>query len=296
MTDSLELKVNERTEQLEQSMNDLKKAQELLAQRERMANLGSLVGGIAHEMNTPVGIGITSTTYLKNLIKDLEKKYLDASLTRSDLSAIIHKSSEAVDLIFNNLNRSSALIENFNELALDRKNDEMNTFSFKDCCELVLGANRDRAAKSGISINIVKVPEGRYVGYSETIFQIFTILIGNAIEHAFPGDRSGTIEIEAERQGNMIVMKCRDNGVGLEQEIAHRIYEPFVASSSSTMGSGLGLNIVFNLVNQRLGGTIQHRIPPGGGLDSLFPFRLKMRLIDYTKSIIPVHDDISKGD
>jgi C4-dicarboxylate-specific signal transduction histidine kinase len=275
LTDSLEQKVSERTKQLEQSMIDLKKAQDLLIQRERMSNLGRLVGGIAHEMNTPLGIGITSTTFLQNLIQDIEKKFRESSLTRSDLAQIIDNAKGSIDLVYNNLQKTSSIIASFKELALEENKDEMRSFSIKECCNLVLGATSEKAAQAGVIVEILEVPEGTIEGYPESLFQVFTILIRNSLEHAFPGERPGKIELAARLNKDMIELICRDNGIGLDPEIVDRIYEPFIASSEKSMGSGLGLNIVYNIVNQRLGGTITHREPESGGLE--FKIRIPVK-------------------
>jgi signal transduction histidine kinase len=252
----LENRVKQRTIELEQSISNLKNTQEQLIQTEKMASLGRLVAGVAHEINTPIGIAITASSHLEDATNDFHALYQNESITRKALVYYVETTAASSKLLQSNLNRAADLIQGFKEVAIDQSNEEIREFKLKAYINDVLSSLRPKIARSGIQVNL-NSPDDLVIKTSPgAIAQIITNLVINAITHAFEQEKGGTITINIEQKDQQINMQFKDSGCGIPTENLGKIFEPFFTTKRGQGGSGLGMHIVYNLVTQSLHGNI----------------------------------------
>lgn len=268
----LEQRVKQRTIALEKSIEDLKNTQEQLIQTEKMASLGRLVAGVAHEINTPVGIAITASSYLEDSAKDLSKRYDNNSISKKVLANHIETTITSSKLIQSNLKRAADLIQGFKEVAVDQSNDEIREFELKHYLNEVLASLHPKIKRSQCQVNL-NCPDDLFIKtYPGTIAQIITNLVINAIIHAFEDDQHGIITIDIEQQNEHICLLFKDSGCGIPPENLPNIFEPFFTTKRGKGGSGLGMHIVYNLVNQSLHGSIKCTSIVGEGTNFFIHF------------------------
>jgi len=263
LNQDLEKKVDERTIELQNSMNvlnrtisDLRETQNKLVEQEKMASLGSLVAGVAHEINTPIGVGITASSHLSQAVAELQNKFLQGSLTKREFSESVDEMRETVLMIVKNLERSAALVKSFKMVAVDQSSDDLRSFNVKEYFENVLLSLKPKLKRTR-HVVLLNVPED-LVLYSSpgAMSQIITNLIMNSLIHGFEFIDAGEIEINAHQNGAEFILDYYDNGKGIPQEIQGRIFDPFVTTARNKGGSGLGTHILYNLVTQVLGGVV----------------------------------------
>ena len=256
MNNKLEKLVEKRTEKLEKSLKDLKTAQEELIETEKLAALGNLVAGVAHEINTPMGITYTNITYIKEKLHDLENMYKENRLSKSffedNLSAIIEALSGAIY----NIERSSKLIKSFKNVAVDQIVEEKREFNFVDYLnEIIMSI---RPTFKGTNFKIIFDQRGVVFinSYPGIFLQIINNLINNSIQHGFEGRDKGNIYINIDETEDKIILTYSDDGIGMDKEHLSRVFEPFFTTKRGRGGAGLGMNIVYNLITKKLEGTI----------------------------------------
>ncbi|MBF0134980.1 MAG: ATP-binding protein [Magnetococcus sp. DMHC-1] len=273
----LEARVQERTQELQEHVDSLHKYQKHMIRSERMAALGGLVAGIAHEINTPIGIGYTAATHLEERSRVLERRFQDGLLTRDELTGYMADLREACRLIVINLGRAGDLINGFKRVAVDQTSQEKRSFALRSYLEEILLSLHPKLKKSPHSVTLHCPEEIRLTTYPGALSQILTNLILNALIHAFPDQEHGNITIEVcEEESNMILLSFQDDGQGMTPELLKQIFEPFITTRRNQGGSGLGLYVVYNQVTQKLCGTIHCESQPGHGAKFLirFPARL----------------------
>jgi ligand-binding sensor domain-containing protein/signal transduction histidine kinase len=266
--DALSQEVKEKTranEDLEQALMRLKLTQSQLVQSEKMASLGSLVAGIAHEINTPIGVGVTAASTLQEWAQRLQKLHTDGKLTRSELERFIGVTGDSTQILMSNLQRAAELIRSFKQVAVDQSSGDRRRFLLKGYLDEVLTSLAPRLNRTGHTVTVDCPVELELDSYPGALAQIVTNLITNSLVHAFPDGRRGHIGISAREEPGGIVLRYADNGVGIAPENLRRIYDPFFTTRRGTGGSGLGMHIVYNLVTQRLGGTIDATSAVGEG-------------------------------
>ncbi|MBF0368019.1 MAG: PAS domain-containing protein [Magnetococcales bacterium] len=269
---SLEERVQERTLELQEYVESLKEAQDQLVRSERMAALGGLVAGISHEIKTPVGISYTSATHLETETKRFLDKLQEGTLARADLVVYLDEVEGASELIINNLKRAAELIQSFKAVAVDQTSQEKRTFDLGLYLDEILLSLRPELKKSDHKVAVI-CPEGVEVkNYPGALSQIVTNLIMNSLDHGFDGKESGEICLEAVSDNGTISLSYTDNGQGMDANTLKRMYEPFFTTNRNKGGSGLGMHIVFNLVTQRLNGTLHCDSGPGEGVRFLIQF------------------------
>jgi len=253
----LEEVVLERTEELQENIIELKNTQDELVESKKMAYLGSLVAGVAHKLNTPIGIGITSVTHLRSKSLKLHKEFSLNQLKKSSLMDYLLESKEALDLINSNLNKAADIITVFKQVAVDEIEDKKDRVNLS---ELVHGVvNRIISPIKGFNFDInIFCPDTIYLDTSpEILITIFTNLIRNSLEHGLKDLMYGSINIIVNRDKDIINIKYYDSGHGISKEVIGRIFEPFFSTKKSNGNLGLGLNIVYNLVVNKLKGSIK---------------------------------------
>ncbi|MCA9713399.1 MAG: PAS domain S-box protein [Myxococcales bacterium] len=278
---SLERAVAERTRELSETIRTLREAQRQLVEAEKMAALGGLVAGVAHEINTPVGIGVTAASALAERTRELLATYRGGGLKRSALERYLAVAEEASTIILANLRRAGELVESFKQVAVDQSAEKQRRFNLKPYLESLLVSLRPQLRRAQHRVELHGDDELAVVNYPGALAQVVTNLLMNSLQHAYgEGDR-GQITIDCRADDELAWVDYRDDGRGVPNEIAPKIFEPFFTTRRGHGGSGLGLSIAYNLVTQQLGGTIRCERPEGGGARFLFSLA-RRRVADAT--------------
>ncbi|MFA7257888.1 MAG: ATP-binding protein [Aeromonas bestiarum] len=273
LNEQLEGKVVERTrslsdanDQLGKAYDDLKQAQQTLVESEKMASLGSLVAGVAHEINTPIGISVTASSYLQERVADFKLHIDSKQLSRSYLNEFTVNLDESMQLLQGNLRRASELIASFKQVAVDQSSEARYNFSLADNLHQVVVSLGHKLKKAQCEVDIQCDPKLSIFSFPGSFTQIYSNLILNSINHGFDNwDKPKKITIKVEQQGEELMIDYSDNGRGIPPEILPRIFDPFVTSKRGQGGSGLGTHIIYNLVVQLLRGRINCVSEPGNG-------------------------------
>lgn len=273
LNQELENKVNRRTDALKESNQELLSTLEKLHQfqgqlveNEKMASLGDMVAGIAHEVNTPVGLGVTASSLLADRLTEIQQAYEEKTLKGSHLKRFLHESSENINIVIRNLNRAADLISSFKQVAVDQSNEEARYFNVKQLLDEVCLTLGPQLKETNYHINI-NCDESLYINAKAgPLNQIFINLIMNSKIHGFNNGPEGTITITIMDLSNQLNIIYQDNGVGIDDSVKAKVFEPFVTTKRGEGGSGLGLHLVYNLVTQALGGSIQLESIPSQGV------------------------------
>lgn len=251
--------------ELQAAMATLKDTQTQLVQTEKMASLGGLVAGVAHEINTPVGIGVTAASTLQAQTGDLRALMDQGKMKRTDLVQFLDVAGQSADMILSNLRRAADLVHSFKQVAVDQSSSERRTFDLQDYLQEVLRSLHPKIKKTQVDVEIA-VPSGIMIdSYPGALAQILTNFVTNALLHAFDEGQAGTITIGATREGDWVTLWFADDGKGIPPENLTRIFDPFFTTKRGSGGSGLGMHIVYNLATQMLGGRLSVSSTPGQG-------------------------------
>jgi PAS domain S-box-containing protein len=271
LNNELESKIELRTqtlkttnEELSRAYQELKETQKQLIEAETMSSLGSLVSGIAHEINTPLGISVTAYTLIAEQIKKIQKLIKEPEIDREALQDIIDIIVESDDLLTSNLRRGSELIRSFKQVAVDSSSNVSYSFNVKENLSQTLISLSNVVKKEKLHISVECQENLDIYSYPGALTQIYTNLIMNSANHAWNEDKSNRkILISITSADDHLVISYQDNGNGISPEILDKIYEPFVTSKRGRGGSGLGANIIYNLTTQLLNGKIEcHNLEP----------------------------------
>jgi signal transduction histidine kinase len=257
LNDELEIRVQQRTAELERSLDTLKKTQKHLVESEKMVSLGRLVAGVAHEVNTPVGVSVTAASYLNEKTKELYGRLHADSISSKDVEKYLTTAREASDLILLNLKRASDLISSFKQVAVDQSAEDKRKFNVKNYIDELLLSIRPKYKKTKHSIAVQCPGDLEINSYPGAFAQIMTNLIMNSLIHGFEHIEDGHISIDVSADENQIQMLYRDDGKGMDQETVQKIFDPFFTTKRSHGGTGLGMHLVYNLVTQTMGGIIE---------------------------------------
>ncbi len=279
---SLEDKVNQRTialkeanQELIQTLEKLHQFQRQMVQNEKMASLGDMVAGVAHEVNTPIGLGVTASTMMLDRLNSLQKEFDEKSLKASTLSKFINEGQENLNIIYRNLNRAAELISSFKQVAVDQSSETARVFSFAQLMDEILLSMRPKLKKFNHKINIHCDADLLIETKAGPINQIMMNLIMNSIIHGFEFIDEGTIDIYAQVVDNKISIRYLDNGKGIPEHLRKRIFDPFVTTKRGQGGSGLGMHLVYNLVTQALNGSISITSQENHGVEFDIQFPVK---------------------
>ena len=273
LNDSLEHRVEQRTHELHSAnaelqalLNRLTEAQHQLVESEKLASLGSLVAGVAHEINTPLGIGVTAASYLHDEAVRLARAITNDKLPADELRRFSEHISEGAELILRNLHRADRLVKSFKQVAVDQAGNDVREIDVGQCIEGVVTALRPSLRNGRHTISVAG-PDNLTVRSSPgALGQIVTNLVINSITHGFAEGTPGHITIALTRTDTGALLDYRDDGKGMPPNVGARIYEPFFTTRRGQGGSGLGMHIVYTLVTQLLHGTIKLESQPGAGV------------------------------
>ena len=272
--DALEQTVTERTAELRQtnqslidSMEQLKRAQAELIQNEKLVSLGTLVSGIAHEVNTPLGISITASSHLEEELRRTQVELNENRLTKSGFENFLDECNETVALLTGNLNRAAELIKSFKKVAVDQSSDKVRLVKLGTYVDEIVLSLRPRLKRTPIKVHNDIDPLIEVILSPGALAQIITNLIMNSVIHGFDdGQQEGNIWLRASEQDERLILTYADDGNGMDAQTLKHVYDPFFTTRRSEGGSGLGMNIVYNLVTSKLNGSIDTQSQPGQGV------------------------------
>lgn len=249
---------------LQDSITQLEMAQDRLIESEKMASLGSLVSGVAHEINTPLGVGLTGISQIDHEIKKLEANYNKQTLTEEALLESVATIKELNQTIKDRLNNAVTLVKSFKNISVDQHFEDIREFNLKTYTNDLLLSLQSPLKSMNVKVISDIDSDIELESYPGIYSQILSNFILNSINHAFKEGEENIIKISAHFD-DALVIHYEDNGAGITDEIEKKIFDPFFTTKRGQGGSGLGLNIVYNLVVQKLGGTIEViRVLPHG--------------------------------
>lgn len=269
---SLERRVAERTQslkesnrQLQETLETLGRAKNDLVRSEKLAALGALVAGVAHEMNTPIGNSLTVASTLGERTHEIHQCFASGNLKRSDLADYLDAADRAGEMLVHSMQRAHDLIVNFKQVAVDQTSENRREFDLAAIIEENLLVLRPGFKRLPYKIEL-KVPSGIEMNsYPGPLGQVISNIIANAMQHAFEGMTAGILSVAAEPDGGQVRLIIEDNGIGMDDAVRQHAFDPFFTTKFGKGGSGLGLHIVFNIVSGVLGGKIDLESTPGRG-------------------------------
>jgi signal transduction histidine kinase len=254
----------------------LNAAQEQLVEAEKMAALGGLVAGVAHEINTPVGICVTAASKLNTKTKEFAEIYNGGKMTRKDLSEYLNLTEEGTKILLSNLSRAADLVQGFKRVAVEQSTENQRVFNIKTYLEETMLALNPEFKNKPFEIKM-EVDDIEINSYAGAFSQIITNLVMNSLIHGFKGKDHGKIHIEGKSRNKSLILTYQDDGNGMSKEVLSKIYEPFFTTNRDGGGTGLGMNIVYNLAVQKLGGKLNAESEPGNGVKFTFEIPLNMQ-------------------
>jgi signal transduction histidine kinase len=262
----------ETNQALSQSLVMVKRTQTQLVEAEKMAALGGLVAGVAHEINTPLGIGMTAASFLQRRCQDSARLLAEEKLKKSELDAYFAEAAESTNMILTNLTRAAKLIRSFKQVAVDQASEDKRNFNLKNYIEQVLISLNHRLRHTTHKVSVTCPDSLECNTYPGVLSQIITNFIENSLIHGYKDKENGEMLIDISKVNGSLVFRYKDDGDGISEENRKKIFEPFFTTNRSQGGSGLGMNIVYNLVTQTIGGNIECISEPGKGVEFIISF------------------------
>ena len=271
----IEDELRKRNSELANSMGNLQLAKDQLVESERMASLGGLVAGITHDVNTPLGVGVTAASFLQERLNNLKTGFEEKSLTTKNMENFINEAEQTANLLLTNLNRASELIASFKQVAVDQTSETEREINLNDYIRDIIKSLKPSFKHSNHEI-VVNCPKDLYIRCAPgAIAQIVTNMIVNSLVHGFEDTNDGKITLDVSADHNAIEMLYRDNGKGLSNDDLDKLFDAFFTTKRGQGGSGLGTHIMYNLVTQSLSGHIEAQSKPGDGLQYTIRFPMK---------------------
>jgi len=265
----------------------LKQAQASLITSEKMASLGALVAGIAHELNTPIGNSLLTATALSDMCNEFERQLGVGGIKRSALDTHLKDARMACSIITNSLTRAADLIHSFKQVAVDQTSDKRRSFNLCGVVHDTLATYSAQLRRANCEVKVWMPETLNFISYPGSVAQVLGNLIQNALLHAFEGRESGHITISVvELDEHSVELRFADDGVGMGPRTLRQVYDPFFTTKMGQGGSGLGMNIVYNLVTGVLRGTIHIDSEPGKGTTVILTLPRK----------VPAKDQLSEND
>lgn len=263
LNEDLEDRVDQRTSELARANEDLRialenlrQAQGQLVMSEKLAALGGLVAGVAHEINTPVGVALSATSTMAEKNRILNDLFARGEMKRSDLAEYLESTREGVEMSLINLNRASDLIRSFKMVAADQVSESRRSFNIREYIGQVLLSLRPKLKKAPHRVEVECDKDLVIESYPGALSQILTNFIVNSLTHAYDEGQAGLIRIEITKNDGTLTLTYSDDGRGIDPQAQDRIFEPFYTTARARGSTGLGLHIVFNIVTVTLGGTV----------------------------------------
>lgn len=263
LNQQLEEKVKRRTLDLEKSnehlletLERLNETQQQLVESEKMASLGTMVTGVAHEINTPLGVCLTASTSLNSELEQIKAKQADKCMTVEDFNNFLFIASETTDLLINNVEKAATLIQSFKQISADQTTEAQRIFNLQETLNDIKLSVTPKLKLSNVNMDIQSPYNIELDSYPGTLTRVIVNLIVNSIEHGFTGGEENQIHLSAELLQDEIVLRYRDNGKGIEPDIQSKVFDPFFTMSRGKGNTGLGMSMSYNLIAQKMGGSM----------------------------------------
>ncbi|MEO7106460.1 MAG: ATP-binding protein [Rhodoferax sp.] len=273
MNQELEQRVKARTEKLEIANRELSVAlasvqtmQTEMVRTEKLAALGSLVAGVAHELNTPIGNSVTVGSTLQYQVKDLTDAFSKGELRRSTLQVFLENAQRGTDILMRALTRASELIRSFKRVAVDQSSDQRRVFDLQITLREVCLTLEPMYKNSPFDLTLALPDVVEMDSFPGALGQLITNFVSNALQHGFDGRERGQMHVRAVAAGpENVTLQFSDDGIGMTEDTRNRVFDPFFTTKLGQGGSGLGMNIVYNIVHDVLGGSIEIASSPDAG-------------------------------
>jgi len=252
-------------EEMQSTLENLQKTQEQLIESEKLSALGGLVAGVAHEINTPIGIGVTAISKLREEIQEMADLYKKNEISRKDFKEFLESANDSTMLIHKNLERTAELIQSFKQVSVDQVSEQQRSFNFKSYLEDIIRSLSPKFKHKNITFDLQCDENLVLNSFPGAYAQIFTNLLLNSLAHGFHEKQQGKITVHALQKNGRLSIEYRDDGTGISSNDLPHIFEPFYTSDLHR-GTGLGLNIVYNIIKQKLQGSISCISEPGKGV------------------------------
>ncbi|MDQ2988872.1 MAG: GAF domain-containing sensor histidine kinase [Pseudomonadota bacterium] len=271
--DRLERAVHERTAMLEQqnaalntAMSALQEAQSELVRQEKLASLGRLVAGVAHEINTPLGICVTATSHLVQELKLTREELDGGAMTEDSLLQFLDIVDQSLRIMTTNTQRAAALVRSFKQVAVDQSSDDIRSFNLKAYLHEVLLSLQPKLKGRPVKVAVECEGDITLDSFPGAVSQIVTNMVMNSLVHGFEHEQAGHIVLTAALEEQTVVLDYSDDGAGMDADTLAKLFDPFFTTRRGSGGSGLGAHILYNLVTGALGGTVKVESAPGQGL------------------------------
>lgn len=251
---------------LNEALHKLQEAQSELVRQEKLASLGRLVAGVAHEINTPLGICVTATSHLVQELKLTREELAAGEMTEDSLNSFLDIVDQSLRIMTTNTQRAAALVRSFKQVAVDQSSDDIRNFNLCTYLNEVLLSLQPKFKGRPVKVEVDCPKDLVMDSFPGAVSQIVTNMLMNSLVHGFERDQAGTIAIRVAQEGDEVVFDYGDDGAGMDQGTLDKLFDPFFTTKRGTGGSGLGAHILYNLVTGALGGTVKVESAPGKGL------------------------------
>jgi len=258
--------LEEQNAALESALASLKDAQGELVRQEKLASLGRLVAGVAHEINTPLGICVTATSHLVEELKLTREDMAAGVLDEDGLNQFFDIIDQSLRIMTTNTQRAAALVRSFKQVAVDQSSDDIRSFNLRKYLDEVLLSLQPKLKGKPIAVEIDCGERIEMASFPGAVSQIVTNMVVNSLVHGYEEGQPGKIKITGKLDGDFVVFEYSDDGIGMDTATLAQLFDPFFTTKRGSGGSGLGGHILFNLVTGALGGTIKVASAPGMGL------------------------------
>ncbi len=257
----------------------IESAQKELLEAEKLASLGRLVAGVAHEVNTPIGIGVTLASHMESISKKMGQAVSSGNVSKTEFMNNIEEMQETADHLLDTMDKASELIRSFKRVAIDQVSDEYRNVNMCNYMHEIVNSLRQELKKKNVDVRILCDAEVEVFTHAGAIYQILLNLIMNSLKHGFEGRENGIVDIKTSFTQNetekMLHIKYRDYGVGMPPNVLKQIYEPFFTTKRDNGGSGLGMSIVYDLVTETLEGRIECSSAEQAGTEFIIDIPIK---------------------
>ncbi|WP_338770338.1 GAF domain-containing sensor histidine kinase [Massilia sp. METH4] len=264
--DQAKASLERQNEALNKALTQLQDAQSELVRQEKLASLGRLVAGVAHEINTPLGICVTATSHLVQELKLTREDLAEGRLDEEGLNAFFDTVDQSLRIMTTNTQRAAALVRSFKQVAVDQSSENIRHFNLAKYVAEVLLSLQPKLKGKPVKVELDCPADIHLDSFPGAVSQILTNMIENSLVHGFEEDQPGTIRITGRLDGDHVAFDYSDDGMGMDQSLLTQLFDPFFTTKRGSGGSGLGAHILYNLVTGPLGGTIKVSSAPGMGL------------------------------
>ncbi len=269
--------LEEQNAALNTALTQLQQAQGELVRQEKLASLGGLVAGVAHEINTPLGICVTATSHLVEELRLTREELANGEMTEDSLSNFFDIVDQSLRIMTTNTQRAAALVRSFKQVAVDQSSGDIRSFNLRNYLNEVLLSLQPKLKGRPVKVEVDCPHDLVLDSYPGAVSQIVTNMVVNSLVHGFEREQAGNIAIRAALDGEMVSFTYTDDGAGMDKESLDKLFDPFFTTKRGSGGSGLGAHILFNLVTGALGGTVHVESAPGQGLRYALRFPRSMR-------------------